>query len=166
MENLKVLVALHDDASVESLIKLACQRAHGTGADLIALYVVETDPEVSLGTPSEDLERSAKDIFSRAEQVAYTFCTPISTRLIEARGAGEAIVAQATNQAVDLIVMGYHHKHGLGEMLLGSTVRYVAEHAPCRVIIQVPPVEVRQKVAAIYYELASKSQLPFELLRD
>ena len=49
----------------------------------------------------------------------------------------------AKEQGVDLLVMGHHkpHPHALSETLLGGIVRYVAHHAPCRVIVQIPAPE-------------------------
>jgi len=53
---------------------------------------------------------------------------------------GEAIVGVAREQGMDLLVIGHHkpHTHTLSEPLLGGIVRYVAHHAPCRVIVEIP----------------------------
>jgi nucleotide-binding universal stress UspA family protein len=75
--------------------------------------------------------------------VAEKFSRPLSTELLRAREAGEAIVGVAKEQAVDLLVIGHHkpHPHALSDTLLGGVARYVAHHAPCRVIVQIPAPE-------------------------
>lgn len=140
MAKSKVMVALRDAESVESLVTLACQLSSGMDAELIALHVVE----VPLATPldaEEALDHPGKEILASAEKVAERFSRPISTTLLRARAVGEAVAGEARDQGVELLVMGHHkpHPHPLGELLLGSTVQYVAHHAPCRVVIQIPP---------------------------
>jgi nucleotide-binding universal stress UspA family protein len=75
--------------------------------------------------------------------VAEKLSRPLSTELLRAREAGEAIVGVAKEQGVELLVMGHHkpHTHPISEALLGGIVRYVAHHAPCRVIVQIPAPE-------------------------
>jgi nucleotide-binding universal stress UspA family protein len=137
----KVMVALRDMESVESLVMLACQLANGMDAELVALHVVEVPLATPLEADDEVLEHPGKEILAQAKRVAERFSQKISTELLRARQAGEAIAGEAKEQGVDLLVMGHHkpHPHPLGELLLGSTVQYVAHHAPCRVIIQIPP---------------------------
>jgi nucleotide-binding universal stress UspA family protein len=135
----KVMVALRDAQSVESLIELACQLSRGTEGDVLALHVVEVDMGLPLEADDEVLEQPGKAILARAREVALKCCSKeISAQMVRARLAGEAIVGEAVDHHIDLLVMGYHQKHGLGEILLGSTVQYVAKHAPCRVIVQIP----------------------------
>ena len=45
----------------------------------------------------------------------------------------QEIVACATQQKVDLIILGSHGRHGLA-LLLGSTANSVLHHAPCDVL--------------------------------
>ena len=152
MENLKIMVALRDPESIESLMELACCMAKGREKELTALHVVEIGPGLPLDVDEEILDQPGKRILSLAQSVASeTFSKDIFTQLVQARHPREAIIEEAKNQGIDLLIIGYHQRHGygLGEMFLGSTVKYVAEHAPCRVIVLVPPVYSRAKDAAI-----------------
>ncbi len=144
MSKPKVMVALRDAKSVEGLVKLACQLANGMEADLIALHVVEVPMVLDLDADAEVLDKPGKEILARAKRVAEDSSKPINPRLVRARQAGEAIVEDVKEQGVDLLVMGYHQPHRVGEILLGSVVQYVARHAPCRVIVQIPPLNRHQ----------------------
>lgn len=136
----KVMVALRDEESVESLVTLACEVADGMDAELTALHVVEIPIVTPLEADDASLDRPGKQILARAERIALaSFGRKLSHRLLRARRAGEAIVGELKESGIDTLVMGYHRPHTLGEILLGSTVQYVVRHAPCRVIVQIPP---------------------------
>jgi nucleotide-binding universal stress UspA family protein len=139
----KVMVAVRDASSVESLVTLACQLSQGMDADLTALHVVVVPALTPLEVEDEILDRSGKELLAQAKRVAEKFSRLLSAELLRAREVGESLVGEARDQGVELLVMGHHkpHPHSLGESLLGSTVRYVAHHAPCRVIVQIPPPE-------------------------
>ncbi|MGH9359201.1 MAG: universal stress protein [Terriglobia bacterium] len=139
MVRAKVMVAVRDRASAEELTKLACQLASGMGADLIALHVVQIPLATPLEAKVEGIDEEGKEILAQAAMTA-TGKVPggFSTELVRARNAGEAIIAEVKEQAVDLLVLGHRRRHELSEFLLGSTMRHVAHHAPCRVIIQIP----------------------------
>jgi nucleotide-binding universal stress UspA family protein len=139
----KVMVALRDAESVESLVRLACEMAAGMSANLVALHVVEVGPGPPLDADGI-LDEPGKQVLARAHQVAMNYGLPIHTTLVRARQAGPTIVGEAEDENVDLLIMGYHGSHGLGEILLGSTVKYVAGHSPCRLIVQVQPASQRE----------------------
>jgi nucleotide-binding universal stress UspA family protein len=134
-----VIVALRDSDSVDGLVRLACQITAGMDAELLALHVVEVTPGLPLDADAEILDKPGKHILSCAYQVASEACSRhMATQLVRARHGGEAIVGEAKDRKAELLVMGYHGRHGVGEILLGSTVQYVSRHAPCRVIVQIP----------------------------
>ncbi|MGD0223949.1 MAG: universal stress protein [Terriglobia bacterium] len=139
----KVMVAVREGVSVESLVTLACQLSQGMDAELTALHVVEVPLATPLDAEEEALDHVGKEVLAQAKRVAKKFSRHLSTELLRAREAGEAIVGVAKEKAVDLLVMGHHkpHSHTLADTLLGGIVRYVAHHAPCRVIVQIPAPE-------------------------
>jgi len=139
MSDPKVMVALRDVESTDSLIRLACQLSKGMECQFVALHVVEVTPSLPLDAEAEVLDQPGKEILARArETAAKCLCTEITTRLVRARNAGEAIVGEAADGHIDLLVMGHRRKSPLGEIFLGSTAQHVARHASCRVIIQIP----------------------------
>jgi nucleotide-binding universal stress UspA family protein len=137
----KVMVALRDPGSVESLVILACQLADGMDADLTALHVVEVPLATPIEAADDVLDHPGEELLAQAKRVAERFSVPFATDLLRARDVGEAIVGEAKERGVELLVMGHHkpHPHNLSEMVLGGIVRYVAHHAPCRIIVQIPP---------------------------
>ena len=143
-----VMVALRDTESVESLVGLACEMATGMSADLMALHVVEIGPGLPLDADGI-VDEPGTRILARAQQAARDYAIPFQTTLVRARQAGPTIVGEAEGHQAALLIMGYHGSHGLGEILLGSTVKYVARHTPCRLIVQVSPASQQKVTEAI-----------------
>jgi APA family basic amino acid/polyamine antiporter len=144
MGKTKVLVALRDMQSAESLVMLACQISSGMEAELTALHVAEIPMATPIDAADEVLDRPGREILDHARKYATEhFSRAIATKLLRARQAGEALVGEAAEQRIDTLVVGYHQPHTLGEILLGSTAQYVIRHAPCRVIVQIPPPQHR-----------------------
>ncbi len=157
MEKPKVMVALRDTETAGSLAKLACQMASLAGTTLIALHVIEVPPGLPIDVMDPIFERPGQQVLSLARQIASNnFSMHISTKMLKARNAGEAIVGEAEEEGVDLLVIGYHHNHGLAETLLGSTVQHVTHHAPCRVLVQVPPSRPKAKPVMVSEEKAEE----------
>ena len=145
MDKAKLMVALRDQESVESLLTLAIQLSKSMDGEIFALHVVEVPAATPLEAGEEFLDHPGKEILATAIQVAKRFSTKLSTQLVHAREAGEAIVNEAKYQGVELLIVGHRGSHAssLSALLLGSTAQYVAHHSPCRVLIQVPPPHSR-----------------------
>jgi nucleotide-binding universal stress UspA family protein len=160
MEKPKVMVALRDTETAGSLTKLACQMASLMGTNVIALHVIEVPPGLPIDVVDPVFEGPGEQVLSLARQIASNnFSMHISTKLLKARHAGEAIVGEAIDEGVELLVIGYHHNHGLAETLLGSTVQHVTHHAPCRVLVQVPAPKSKAQPVVVSGE-KTKESLP------
>lgn len=149
MTQKKIMVALQDQEHVEGLVRLACEMARSTAAEVVALHVVEVGPGLPLDAGSDVLDCPGKELLAAAHQVAsQEFLIEISTRLVRAREAGPAIVREAEDEGVELVILGYRRKKShLAKTLLGSAVEYVTKHSPCRVIVEMAS-GARAKAAA------------------
>jgi nucleotide-binding universal stress UspA family protein len=149
MEKPKVMVALRDEETAESLTTLACQMAHLMGASVSALHVIEVAPGLPIDANDLTLSAPGERVLAMARQVAAkNYAMQLAPKLLNARHAGQAIVEEVKDQGAELLVIGYHHNHGLAETLLGSTVQYVSHHAPCRVLVQIPPQSARRRASS------------------
>ena len=111
------------------------------GAELTALHVVAVPLLTPLEAQDANIDRFGSELLAQAQRVSENLSQPLSQELLRAREVGEAIVGVAQEQGVDLLVMGHRKPYALSDTLLGGTVRYVAHHAPCRVIVQIPAPE-------------------------
>jgi nucleotide-binding universal stress UspA family protein len=82
----------------------------------------------------------AEEALARAEDVASDKDYEVETDLIQGRDAGPAIVDEAMDKEVDLILMGFTYKKRFGVFNLGRVIPYVLEEAPCRVLLYREPM--------------------------
>jgi basic amino acid/polyamine antiporter, APA family len=135
-----VMVALRDAGSLESLMTLACHMATALEADLTVLHVVEVPAATPIEAHDEILDHDGKALLAGArEWAARQFTGKLSTDLLRARTAGDAIVAEAKDRGAELLIIGQGSLGKLGEFLLGSTARHIGRHAPCRVLVEIHP---------------------------
>jgi nucleotide-binding universal stress UspA family protein len=59
----------------------------------------------------------------------------VLARLIRARSAAQALVAEAERRSSDIIVSGAPRRRLGRQAVFGRTVDYVLRHAPCRVMV-------------------------------
>ncbi|HEY6270371.1 MAG TPA: universal stress protein [Terriglobales bacterium] len=150
MKNKRILVAVQEREHLESLIRLAWEMSKGTQSEVVALHVVEVGLGLPLDAEAEVLDRPGGELLAEAQRVArYRFGEEILTRLVRGREAGPAIVREAEEQGAELLILGYRPKKSrVAKAFLGSTVEYVTDHAPSRVLVQVLPFGIAQEAAA------------------
>jgi nucleotide-binding universal stress UspA family protein len=136
----RILVAVSGkDADVEA-VKLACNLAKKPKAKVYVVYVVEVKRSLPLDAVIESEIAKAEKILARAEEIASDKDYEVETALIQGRDAGPAIVDEAMEREVDLILIGFTYKKRFGVFNLGRVIPYVLEEAPCRVLLCREPV--------------------------
>ena len=135
MEISKALVAIKGEKVDEEAIRLACTLARRRKAKVYVVYVIEVKRVLPLDAEIEPETEKAEQVLKRAERIADEVDYEVETELLQAREVGPAIVDEAVERGVDIIIMGMAYKKPFGEFELGSAVPYVLKNAPCRVLL-------------------------------
>ncbi len=132
----KILVPVVGTKADEDAIRLACKLAKRNKSKIYVVYVVTIKRTLPLDAEIEPEIRQGEEILDRIEIIAEEQdCGTVETDLLQARDAGPAIVDEAVERGVDLILIGVKYKMRFGQFYLGSVVPYVLKNAPCRVIL-------------------------------
>ena len=135
-----VLVPVDGSPASMDAITLACSLVKKNKGKVYAVHVIEVKRSLPLDAELSDEATNGEDVLLRAERVAAESDCKIDGELLQAREAGHAIVDEAMERGVDLILMGAEHKAPLGEYQMGRLTQYVLKAAPCNVWLWRHPV--------------------------
>ena len=135
MEFHRILVPVIGTDADEEAIRLACQLAKKNKGKIWAVYVITIKRTLPLDAEMEPEIKKAEGILDHMASVAEEQAYEIETDLLQAREAAPAIVDEAVERVVDLILMGVTYRTRFGQFSLGSVAPYVLKNAPCRVIL-------------------------------
>ena len=135
MDFKKILVPVANTPADDEAIGLACSLAKKNKGEIYAVYVITVKRTLPLDAEIESEIKQAESILDHAESVGEEWDCEINTDVLQAREAGPAIVDEAVERGVDLILMGIIYKKRFGQFSLGSVAPYVLKNAPCRVIL-------------------------------
>ncbi len=130
-----ILVPVKGDSSDAEALRVACRLAQESKAKLFAIYVIEVNRALPLDAVLETEVKKGEDIIDRAERIADEADEEAEGTILQAREAGPAIVEEAEDKGIDLIVIGLPYKIRLGVFNLGDTVSYVLKNASCGVVL-------------------------------
>jgi len=135
MEFHKILVSVTGTEIDDEALRLACRLAKKNKAKIWAVYVIAVKRSLPLEAEIESEIKKAESVLDRAQSVAEEENYEVETDVLQAREAGPAIVDEAAERGVDLILMGISYKRRFGQFSLGTVAPYVITNAPCRVIL-------------------------------
>ena len=135
MEFHKVLVPVFGTTVDEEAVRLACRLAKKDKGKIWAVYVITIKRTLPLDAEMESEIIKAEAILDRMEMIAEEEDCEIETDLLQAREVAPAIVDEAVERQVDLILMGVTYGRRFGQFSLGNVVPDVLKNAPCRVIL-------------------------------
>lgn len=134
-----ILVPVIGTKADEEAIRLACKLAKKDKARIWVVYVITVSRALPLEAEIEAATRRAEDILDRMLGIAEEEDYDIETDILQAREAGPAIIDEAVERGVDLILASVAYKTRFGQYSLGSVVPYILRSAPCRVILYHQP---------------------------
>ena len=114
-------------------VSLACDIARKNRGSVYIIHVIEVKRALPLDAELEVEVSAGEVMLKEAEQVARGQDFEVEGEILKARESGHAIVDQAINRAVDLIVLGMEYQQPFGEFQIGGVIQYVLKSAPCEV---------------------------------
>ena len=139
----KILVPMKLGLIGEEMIATAVNLAQERGSDVEALHVVRMPLSKSLDAPADPAEEErAAESLEEARLLGEDHGVVVRGSTVRARSIGEAIVEQATEQDVDLIVLGSAPRWRRQSRFFSPTVEHVLRNAPCEVLVVAFPEHV------------------------
>ena len=142
MTRVLVPVLAKSDAT-DRIVALAAQMIRQRNGHVNLLAVIEVPFTLPINAHVEEDEKHALELLERAEAVAARCGTRngnrISRRILKARNAGAAIVREAEEQAVDLLLIARTSVRARGNVQQANpAIDYVMKNAPCEVLVLSP----------------------------
>jgi basic amino acid/polyamine antiporter, APA family len=139
----KILVPMKLGLIGEEMIATAVKLAQERGSDVEALHVVRMPLSKSLDAPADPAEEErAVESLEEARLLGEDHGVVVRGTTVRARSIGEAIVQQATEKDVDLIVLGSAPRWRRQSRFFSPTVEHVLRNAPCEVLVVAFPEHV------------------------
>lgn len=143
----KILLATDQSEFSEGAIREAIKFASKCSSKIYACMTLETNPEYeTIGSnvfEKEEAEATAHlDSIRKRATEAGVAC---DTVLHESMDAAQAIVDEATEKKVDMIVIGRRGRKGVAKALMGEIAAKVITHAPCKVLVVPKAAQIEYK---------------------
>ena len=135
MDFQKILIPVAGTRADTEALELACSLAKKSKSMIYAVHVIPVERALPLDAEIKPEIGRAENILMQAESIAHEWGCTIETDILQAREVGPAIIDEAIEREVDLILIGITYKHRFGQFCLGDVLPYVLENAPCRVIL-------------------------------
>lgn len=139
MEYNRILVPVKGAPVDNEAIKLACSFARKSKGKIWAVYVIPVKRFLPLDAEIEPEITRAESVLDDMEEFGDKEGCEVTTDLIQSRDVGPAIIDAATEQDIDLIVIGSGYKRHFGQFTLGEVIPYVLKNASCPVILYQNP---------------------------
>jgi len=135
MEFHNILLPITGTDADTQAVRLACGLSKKTKGKISAVYVITVKRALPLEADIELEIQKGEEVLDHIETIAEEEDREITTDILQAREVGPAIVDEAVELGVDLILMGVTYKQRFGQFTIGNVIPYVLKNAPCRVIL-------------------------------
>jgi APA family basic amino acid/polyamine antiporter len=123
----------------DEVMATAIRLAEELGAKITALHVIRVPLDRPLEAELFDEEERAESSLAEAKILASEHGVTVEGVIVRARAIGQAVVEEAEERAVDLIMMGSSPRWRRQSRFFSPTVDYVLRKAPCEVMVIVYP---------------------------
>jgi nucleotide-binding universal stress UspA family protein len=127
---------LNRSEATDRILALGAQMTRQRNGIIEVLAIIEVPFTLPLNAQVEEEEKLAFEALDRAESVAVRIGVKVTKRILKARSSGLAIVREAEERAIDLILIANTPVRVRGTIQqIDPTVEYVMKNAPCEVLV-------------------------------
>ena len=141
----RILVPMKLGPIGEEVLATAIKLAEERGSTVSAVHVVAVPMDKPLDADLVEAEERAEASLAEAKLLAAEHGVTVEGKIVRARSIGEAIVNEAREEDVDLIVMGSSPRWRRQSRFFSPTVDYVLRQAPCEVMVIAYPQGVLEE---------------------
>ncbi|MCS7207113.1 MAG: universal stress protein [Dehalococcoidia bacterium] len=131
----RILLPVKEARADSPLFLLASSLARQSGARVFLVYIIEVPRRYPVDAELPEETRRGEQVLQQAESLLRGARVEVEADILQARDAGPAIVKEAVEQGVDLILMELPYRQEHGGFSVGHTTLFVLEHAPCPVLV-------------------------------
>ncbi|MCL5023333.1 MAG: universal stress protein [Nitrospirae bacterium] len=133
----KLLLTTDGSEFSEGAVREAINLARTCSSRLLALSIVETNPEYETMAPllvEKEIEKARKHLETVKERAAKE---NVACEIIIRQGeeSFRFVVDEAEKNGTEMIIMGRRGRTGLSRLMMGSVTAKVIGHAPCNVLV-------------------------------
>jgi nucleotide-binding universal stress UspA family protein len=136
----KILLPVSGENDVPA-VQLACNLSRmvkKSKCHILVLYVIQVQRSLPLDASIDSEISKAEQTLARIEDQMVDCTCEVDTDILQARDIGVAIVDEAVEKQMDLVIIGAGYKKRFGMSGLGPTALTVLKDAPCPVIVVRP----------------------------
>jgi nucleotide-binding universal stress UspA family protein len=127
------LVPCDGSAASYEALAFACTQAKRNKGHVFVVHVIEVKRTLPLDADMATEAQRGEEILTEAEHIGEQLEVRVEGELLQAREAGHAIVDEAIERGIDVIVIGTEYTAPFGEYQIGRTVQFVLKQSPCQV---------------------------------
>ena len=136
----RLLLPLRGDPVDEEAAILASDLLRSAHGRVYALYVISVPWEYPVDAELPTETAKGEEALRRVEQLLHDRKCEVTAELLQARDVGAAVVAEAMEREVDLVLLGMAYKRRHGIFSMGDEVPYILKNAPCPVLVLREPM--------------------------
>ena len=137
----KFLVPVTGKKADDDIVRTACVLSRKSKGRVYVVHVIQVSRALPLDAEVQEETQSGESVLANAEKIADVMDCQVETEILQARETGPAIVDEAVERGVDMIIMGVEYKKRFGEFGMGDVAPYVLRNAPCPVLLWRGPME-------------------------
>lgn len=129
----RLLVPINGTSGDDHALRVAIGLTRRSRAMIYVMYVVEVQQALPLDAELPAEVENAEAAILHCEAICQAEKIAVEADLLQAREASAAIVDEALQRGIDLIIMSVEGRYHHDEFTIGRTAPYVLKHASCEV---------------------------------